>query len=98
MMKRVNCGIMDMSYLLTMIVALVEGIYKMHQLKIFINSCIFLRWGSKNGWCRPSCIPISVILILIFLVVLLPVLDQATEKALQKLNNRHNANPSNICR
>ncbi|XP_065170426.1 5'-3' exonuclease PLD3-like [Atheta coriaria] len=55
------------------------------------------RWGSKNGWCRPSCIPISVILILIFLVVLLPVLDQATEKALQKLNNRHNANPSNIC-
>ncbi|XP_071441967.1 5'-3' exonuclease PLD3-like isoform X1 [Hetaerina americana] len=32
------------------------------------------RWG---GWCcRPSCIPISIILVLIVLVVLLPLLDQ----------------------
>ncbi|KAF4519232.1 hypothetical protein B566_EDAN009793 [Ephemera danica] len=32
------------------------------------------RW--HGGWCRPSCIPISVILVLIVLVVLLPLLDQ----------------------
>lgn len=44
------------------------------------------RWGAKNKWCRPSCIPITIICTLIFLVVLLPVLDHATEKALQKLN------------
>lgn len=31
-------------------------------------------------WCKPSCIPISVILILIVLVVLLPLLDHANEK------------------
>nr|CAD7430678.1 unnamed protein product [Timema monikensis] len=34
------------------------------------------RWGPR-GWCKPSCIPISIILILIVLVVLLPLLDQA---------------------
>ncbi|KAI4504438.1 hypothetical protein M0802_000909 [Mischocyttarus mexicanus] len=37
------------------------------------------KWGAQ-GWCRPSCIPITVILILIVLVVLLPLLDHATDK------------------
>ncbi|CAH0552868.1 unnamed protein product [Brassicogethes aeneus] len=45
------------------------------------------RWGQKTKWCRPSCIPISIICILIFLVVLLPLLDHATEKALQEINS-----------
>ncbi|XP_017783984.1 PREDICTED: phospholipase D3 isoform X2 [Nicrophorus vespilloides] len=56
------------------------------------------RWGNKGSWCRPSCIPISIILILIFLVVLLPLLDQATEKALQKLNAPAQENCQNTCR
>ncbi|KAF7278284.1 hypothetical protein GWI33_008637 [Rhynchophorus ferrugineus] len=43
-------------------------------------------WRRQNKWCRPSCIPISIICILIFLVVLLPLLDHAAEKALQELN------------
>ena len=38
------------------------------------------RWGAQN-WCRPSCIPISIILILIVLVVLLPLLDHADKHA-----------------
>ncbi|XP_043286812.1 5'-3' exonuclease PLD3-like isoform X2 [Venturia canescens] len=37
------------------------------------------KWGAQN-WCRPSCIPISIILILIVLVVLLPLLDHAADK------------------
>ncbi|XP_011638332.1 phospholipase D3-like isoform X1 [Pogonomyrmex barbatus] len=37
------------------------------------------RWGAQS-WCRPSCIPITIILILIVLVVLLPLLDHATDK------------------
>jgi len=37
------------------------------------------RWGAQ-GWCRPSCIPITIILILIVLVVLLPLLDHAADK------------------
>ncbi|XP_057334123.1 5'-3' exonuclease PLD3-like isoform X1 [Microplitis mediator] len=37
------------------------------------------KWGAQ-GWCRPSCIPISIILILIVLVVLLPLLDHAEHK------------------
>jgi len=41
----------------------------------------FKRWGQKRAWCKPSCIPITVILILIFLVVLLPLLDHAMERA-----------------
>ncbi|XP_066259189.1 5'-3' exonuclease PLD3-like isoform X1 [Euwallacea similis] len=45
------------------------------------------RWGARNKWCRPSCIPITIICTLIFLVVLLPVLDHATERALQQLNS-----------
>ncbi|XP_067006236.2 5'-3' exonuclease PLD3 [Anabrus simplex] len=32
------------------------------------------RWGPR-GWCKPSCIPITIILILIVLVVLLPLVD-----------------------
>ncbi|CAD6213375.1 GSCOCG00004039001-RA-CDS [Cotesia congregata] len=39
------------------------------------------KWGAQ-GWCRPSCIPISIILILIVLVVLLPLLDHAEHKHL----------------
>ncbi|KAK0080264.1 hypothetical protein PV326_008268, partial [Microctonus aethiopoides] len=38
------------------------------------------KWGAR-GWCRPSCIPISIILILIVLVVLLPLLDHAEHKS-----------------
>ncbi|XP_076750929.1 5'-3' exonuclease PLD3 [Xylocopa sonorina] len=39
------------------------------------------KWGTvSRGWCRPSCIPITVILILIVLVVLLPLLDHAADK------------------
>ncbi|KYM89583.1 Phospholipase D3 [Atta colombica] len=37
------------------------------------------KWGAQ-GWCRPSCIPITIILILIVLVVLLPLLDHAADK------------------
>lgn len=37
------------------------------------------RWGAQS-WCRPSCIPITIILILIVLVVLLPLLDHAADK------------------
>ncbi|XP_069687387.1 5'-3' exonuclease PLD3-like isoform X2 [Periplaneta americana] len=33
------------------------------------------RWGPR-GWCKPSCIPITIILILIVLVVLLPLMEQ----------------------
>ncbi|XP_077255467.1 5'-3' exonuclease PLD3 isoform X2 [Temnothorax americanus] len=39
------------------------------------------KWGAQ-GWCRPSCIPITIILILIVLVVLLPLLDHAADKYL----------------
>lgn len=42
--------------------------------------CYRNRWGGAQGWCRPSCIPITVILILIVLVVLLPLLDHAADK------------------
>uniref|UniRef100_A0A1L8DQ38 Putative phospholipase d3 n=1 Tax=Nyssomyia neivai TaxID=330878 RepID=A0A1L8DQ38_9DIPT len=42
-------------------------------------------WG-HNAWCKPSCIPISVILILIVLVVLLPLLDHS-EKSGSRLND-----------
>nr|XP_034172549.1 5'-3' exonuclease PLD3-like isoform X3 [Osmia lignaria] len=43
------------------------------------------KWGGAQGWCKPSCIPITVILILIVLVVLLPLLDHAADK--YTLNN-----------
>jgi hypothetical protein len=36
---------------------------------------ICFRWGPR-GWCKPSCIPITIILILIVLVVLLPLMEQ----------------------
>ncbi|XP_018571757.1 phospholipase D3 isoform X2 [Anoplophora glabripennis] len=54
------------------------------------------RWGNKNKWCRPSCIPISIICILIFLVVLLPLLDHAAEKALLEINSMDTCN--NTCK
>ncbi|XP_011499625.1 PREDICTED: phospholipase D3-like [Ceratosolen solmsi marchali] len=41
------------------------------------------RWGAQE-WCKPSCIPITFILVLIVLVVLLPLLDHAPDK--QNLN------------
>ncbi|XP_046660069.1 5'-3' exonuclease PLD3-like isoform X2 [Homalodisca vitripennis] len=37
-------------------------------------------WGQK-GWFKPSCVPISIILVLIVLVVLLPLLDHADRQA-----------------
>lgn len=33
------------------------------------------KWGPR-GWCKPSCIPITIILVLIVLVVLLPLMEQ----------------------
>lgn len=47
------------------------------------------KWGAQ-GWCRPSCIPITVILILIVLVVLLPLLDHAAEKHLSNSTSYSN--------
>ncbi|GBP28445.1 Phospholipase D3 [Eumeta japonica] len=35
----------------------------------------------KSIWCRPSCIPVSIVLILIVLVVLVPLLDQPNSSA-----------------
>lgn len=55
------------------------------------------RWGRKRSWCRPSCIPISIILILIFLVVLLPLLDHTVEKAEQILNRLSAETCNNSC-
>uniref|UniRef100_A0ABD2XDW7 PLD phosphodiesterase domain-containing protein n=1 Tax=Trichogramma kaykai TaxID=54128 RepID=A0ABD2XDW7_9HYME len=49
------------------------------------------RWGGQE-WCRPSCIPITFILVLIVLVVLLPLLDHAPEKS--SLNATYLANES----
>ncbi|ENN72293.1 hypothetical protein YQE_11036, partial [Dendroctonus ponderosae] len=54
------------------------------------------RWGGSNKWCRPSCIPITIICTLIFLVVLLPVLDHAAERALDQINS-HDNNACNSC-
>ncbi|XP_048516236.1 5'-3' exonuclease PLD3-like isoform X2 [Athalia rosae] len=51
------------------------------------------KWGAQ-GWCRPSCIPITVILILIVLVVLLPLLDHAADKHL--LNSTNSGNDSGL--
>ncbi|CAG9822670.1 unnamed protein product [Phaedon cochleariae] len=56
------------------------------------------RWGDKSKWCRPSCIPISIICILIFLVVLLPLLDHAAERALQELNSSPYDSCDDTCR
>jgi len=42
-------------------------------------------WGQK-GWFKPSCIPISIILVLIVLVVLLPLLDAADKHNKSTLN------------
>ncbi|GJQ69236.1 hypothetical protein Trydic_g6385 [Trypoxylus dichotomus] len=56
------------------------------------------RSGSKRNWCKPSCIPISIILILIFLVVLLPLLDHAAEKALQAINQINDNTCQQKCR
>ncbi|XP_015125176.1 phospholipase D3 isoform X2 [Diachasma alloeum] len=44
------------------------------------------KWGAQ-GWCRPSCIPISIILVLIVLVVLLPLLDHAEPKHFSNSRN-----------
>ena len=51
------------------------------------------KWGGAQGWCRPSCIPITVILILIVLVVLLPLLDHAADKYASN-NSSYEFNPS----
>ncbi|OXU24626.1 hypothetical protein TSAR_006066 [Trichomalopsis sarcophagae] len=51
------------------------------------------RWGAQE-WCRPSCIPITFILILIVLVVLLPLLDHAPDK--QALNGTFLGNDSEM--
>ncbi|XP_050292726.1 5'-3' exonuclease PLD3-like [Anthonomus grandis grandis] len=41
---------------------------------------------AHNKWRRFSYIPVSIICVLLLLIVLMPVLDQATERALQRLN------------
>lgn len=56
------------------------------------------RWG-HGGWCKPSCIPITVILTLIVLVVLLPLLEHNNDK--NSLNAKGNSTPyvcSDMCR
>ncbi|KAK4881376.1 hypothetical protein RN001_004695 [Aquatica leii] len=55
------------------------------------------RWGQKQAWCKPSCIPISIILILIFLVVLLPLLDHAMEKADAEIIPMISGSPPDAC-
>ncbi|XP_046592774.1 5'-3' exonuclease PLD3 isoform X2 [Neodiprion lecontei] len=52
------------------------------------------KWGAQ-GWCRPSCIPITVILILIVLVVLLPLLDHAGDK--HSSNSTFGNDPGSTC-
>ncbi|KAJ6637074.1 5'-3' exonuclease PLD3, partial [Pseudolycoriella hygida] len=56
------------------------------------------RWG-HGSWCKPSCIPITVILTLIVLVVLLPLLEHNNDK--NSLNAKGNSTPyvcSDTCR
>ncbi|KAL1130822.1 hypothetical protein AAG570_012063 [Ranatra chinensis] len=48
-------------------------------------------WGQK-GWFKPSCVPITIILVLIVLVVLLPLLDAA-----EKRSALHSAFQSALC-
>ncbi|KAJ3619506.1 hypothetical protein MTP99_005183 [Tenebrio molitor] len=55
------------------------------------------KWGQKNKWCRPSCIPISLICILIFLVVLLPLLDHAAEHSPDELDGALPESCINTC-
>ncbi|XP_017877883.1 phospholipase D3-like [Ceratina calcarata] len=56
------------------------------------------KWRGSQGWCKPSCIPITIILILIVLVVLLPLLDHAAEKyALNNTNLGFDSNCLNGC-
>lgn len=51
------------------------------------------RWGAQE-WCRPSCIPITFILVLIVLVVLLPLLDHTPDK--QNFNGTGFGNESEV--
>lgn len=56
------------------------------------------RWG-HGGWCKPSCIPITVILTLIVLVVLLPLLEHNNDR--NSSNAKGNSTPyvcSDTCR
>ncbi|XP_063987276.1 5'-3' exonuclease PLD3-like isoform X3 [Diachasmimorpha longicaudata] len=55
------------------------------------------KWGAQ-GWCRPSCIPISIILVLIVLVVLLPLLDHAEPKHLSNSRNDSEFMCMNSCK
>lgn len=53
------------------------------------------RWG-RGSWCKPSCIPITIILTLIVLVVLLPLIEHN-----EKLSPKRNSSPyicSDNCR
>ncbi|KAI8421877.1 hypothetical protein MSG28_009809 [Choristoneura fumiferana] len=40
----------------------------------------------KSIWCRPSCIPVSIVIVLIVLVVLVPLLDQPNLAQVRSLN------------
>lgn len=49
---------------------------KRHIWKILIELFFLNRRKKRSIWCRPSCIPVSIVIILIVLVVLVPLLDQ----------------------
>ncbi|XP_025837185.1 phospholipase D3 isoform X3 [Agrilus planipennis] len=57
------------------------------------DGALHKKWN-KETWCKPSCIPITIILILIFLVVLLPLLDHAMTKA----DHSTSIKPEDLCR
>uniref|UniRef100_A0A0K8S4R1 PLD phosphodiesterase domain-containing protein n=2 Tax=Lygus hesperus TaxID=30085 RepID=A0A0K8S4R1_LYGHE len=48
-------------------------------------------WGGQKAWFKPSCVPITIILLLIVLVVLLPLLD-AAEKQQRSAEHNHTIN------
>lgn len=54
------------------------------------------KWN-HGPWCKPSCIPITVILTLIVLVVLLPLLEHANEKTLHAKTNGSNYICTDMC-
>ncbi|KAL4716073.1 hypothetical protein ACJJTC_013850 [Scirpophaga incertulas] len=52
----------------------------------------------KSIWCRPSCIPVSIVIVLIVLVVLVPLLDQPSIMHTNKSINPINLHCSDECR
>ncbi|XP_004921723.1 5'-3' exonuclease PLD3 isoform X2 [Bombyx mori] len=52
----------------------------------------------RSIWCRPSCIPVSIVIILIVLVVLVPLLDQQNAMHLNTANAPVSLHCSDECR